>query len=102
MDEWLKWSEKYLLKRKKTDTYSWSHFTFKWLLKKDKKLRKLWDDTPQIIARGPHILQRILDGDLTSYTYPTSGKIARLPLIKLNWKKGYTLDEIDRQLSARE
>ncbi|CAN5218837.1 hypothetical protein BH23BAC3_BH23BAC3_33710 [soil metagenome] len=99
MEKWLKWSERYLLNRKKPDTYFWSHFTFKWLLKK--RLRKLWDDTPQNIARDPHILQRILDGDLTSDANPTSGELALLPLVKLNWKKGYRLDEIDRELSAR-
>lgn len=100
-DEWLKWSKHYILNHKKPDTYFWQHFTFKWLVKKDPTFQEIWCNTPQIIARGPHILQRILDEDLNHSTDPDSNLMALLPLVKLNWKKGYTLQKIDSELTKR-
>lgn len=101
VNEWLKWSKIYTLSGKKPDTYFWQHFTFKWLLKKDPAVKKIWQNTPHIIARGPHILQRILDGDLDSASEPNQNDMAMLPLVKLNWKKGYTLENIELELRKK-
>ena len=101
VNEWLKWSKIYILNGKKPDTYFWQHFTFKWLLQKDSRVKEIWDNTPHIIAKGPHILQRILDEDLNASTYPDSELMSLIPFVKLNWKKGYTLDGINNELEKR-
>jgi hypothetical protein len=99
--EWLKWSKIYLLGGRKPDSYFWQHYTFKWLLSKDSEIKEIWQKTPQLLAKGPHILQRILDGDLNASDDPTFEQMSKLPLVKLNWKKGYTLENINRELSKR-
>ena len=97
---WLRWSRDYVLRHKEPDCYHWMHHTFNWLLRRNRRLRLAWHRTPRISARGPHILQRILDGHLEADAAPTSDEMTRLPLVKLNWKKGYTLRAINLALEA--
>jgi hypothetical protein len=101
VDAWLRWSRAYITCERKPASYFWQHHTFNWLLRRNRALRKAWRETPHISARGPHILQRILDGHLDADSDPTAGQMDILPLVKLNWKKGYTLSGIDAALEAR-
>ena len=98
---WLTWSESYLLSRFRPTTYFWSHFTFKWILENYKDVEAIWANTPKIVAKGPHILQRILDGDLDSSNDPADWEMSLLPLLKMNWKKGYSVEQINEELRSR-
>jgi hypothetical protein len=98
---WLRWSRMYITCERKPASYFWQHHTFDWLLRRNWALREAWGDTPHISARGPHILQRVLDGHLDTDSDPSSDQMKMLPLVKLNWKKGYTLSGIDAALERR-
>lgn len=100
-EAWRRWSECYLLSGKRPQSYFWSHHTFDWLLKRSPYLHDLWSQTPQVSARGPHVFQRLLDGHLNSVDVPTNEALANVPLAKLNHKKGYTVEAVDRLLEDK-
>lgn len=95
-EAWRRWSEAYLLSPKPQQSYFWSHHTFDWLLTRSPQLRNLWNQTPQVSARGPHVFQRLLDGHLNDKDIPAKAALADVPLAKLNRKKGYTVETVDR------
>lgn len=97
-EAWRRWSETYLLSGKRPQSYFWSHHTFDWLLKRSSHLHDLWNQTPQVSARGPHVFQRLLDGHLDDDDIPTQAALAEVPLAKLNHKKGYTVEAVDQLL----
>lgn len=101
VEAWLRWSRAYVMCDKRPASYFWQHHTFNWLLRRNRALRLAWRQTPHISARGPHILQRILDGHLDTDGDPTPAQMDMLPLVKLNWKKGYTLEGIHVALKER-
>ncbi|WP_147418117.1 capsular polysaccharide synthesis protein [Salinisphaera sp. Q1T1-3] len=96
LQAWLAWSETYMLSRRPARSYFWQHHTFDWLLARDPERQREWDETPKISARGPHVLQRLLDGHLSAQARPTAEQLASLPLFKLNRRKGYTLTDTRR------
>lgn len=98
-EAWRRWSEIYVLSKKQPQSYFWSHHTFDWLLTRSPQLRELWRQTPQVSARGPHVFQRLLDGHLKAAEIPSPTALADIPLAKLNHKKGYTVDAVDRLLA---
>lgn len=95
---WQDASEAYALSGRPVDSYFWQHHSFDWLLATDRRLRQHWDSVPKISARGPHILQRLLDGHLADSQAPSLQDLASIPLFKLNWKKGYSPQAIDALL----
>lgn len=88
----------YLNSRRPPQSYFFFHHTFDWLLETQPGLRQRWAHAPDVSARGPHVLQRLLDNTLTVDTRPTSAQLAQVPFFKLNRKKGYTVEQIDRLL----
>lgn len=98
IEAWLRWSVIYLQSRWRPSTYFWSHFTFNWLVGRSTRLRLAWDNVPAVSARGPHVMQRILDGHIAGNDLPSSEALGTLPLFKMNWKKGYEVAEIRHQL----
>lgn len=94
LEAWRMWSEAYILSRRRARSYFWQHHTFDWMLERFPALQDQWADTPKISARGPHVVQRMIDGDLSPADTPTADQLARLPLLKLNRRKGYELSQI--------
>jgi len=94
LEAWSVWSEAYVLSGRKVDSYFWSHHTFDWLLETSPQLGAAWQDVPSVSARGPHILQRLLDGHVTPEDEAFRETFAQTPLFKLNWKKGYTCSSV--------
>ncbi|WP_423822284.1 capsular polysaccharide synthesis protein [Salinisphaera sp. SPP-AMP-43] len=99
VEAWLRWSVIYLRSRWRPASYFWSHFTFNWLVRHSTRLRLAWDNVPAVSARGPHVMQRILDGHVSGPDLPSAEALATLPLFKMNWKKGYAVDQIRDQLA---
>ncbi|MGB3806636.1 MAG: capsular polysaccharide synthesis protein [Erythrobacter sp.] len=99
LEGWRSWSETYLLSGRRPQSYFWSHHTFDWLLRASPCLAREWRDVPKVSARGPHILQRVLDADVTPGGTRFSGTFAQVPLFKLNWKKGYTPDAVEAAIA---
>lgn len=93
------WCHVYLDARRAPESYFFFHHTFDWIIERSLTLRTLWRKSPYISARGPHILQRLLDHDLDGASRPTPGALQEIPLCKLNRKKGYTVDQIDRTMT---
>jgi len=81
---WRLWCRIYLYSGRQPASYFWQHHTFAWLLQRSSALRRLWAATPAISARGPHIMQRLLDGHLTPQEWPTQRIAAQLPMLKMS------------------
>mgnify|MGYP002828739882 CR=1 FL=1 len=90
----------YLNSRRPPQSYFFFHHTFDWLLETYPSLQKRWAQSPRISARGPHVLQRLLDDTLPLDTRPSATQLAEVPLFKLNRKKGYTVEQIDHLLES--
>jgi hypothetical protein len=99
-EAWRRWSEVYALSERPVASYFCSHHTLAWLLETQPALRRKWAEVPYVSARGPHVLQRLLDGDLRKADVPTAQEMAEIPLFKLNWKKGYRVDDVTEALSG--
>lgn len=97
---WRQWSEIYLTSSRPPASYFWQHHTFDWLLRRSPELARAWTAAPQISARGPHILQRLIDGHLPREALPTRAQLAEIPFFKLNRRKGYTRQQIETTLAA--
>ncbi len=100
LEAWREWSEAYVLSGRKVASYFWSHHTFHWLLRASPDLAAKWEHVPNVSARGPHILQRLLDGHVAPDSEAFRESFAQVPLFKLNWKKGYTLTGIEEAIGA--
>jgi len=98
LQAWRLWSEDYVLSGKRVQSYFWSHHTFDWLLHSSPTLAARWEEVPKISARGPHILQRLLDHHVTAEDTSFGATFSQVPLFKLNWKKGYTLEAIRKTI----
>ncbi|MGK7297314.1 MAG: capsular polysaccharide synthesis protein [Candidatus Wenzhouxiangella sp. M2_3B_020] len=96
---WTRWSENYVLSGD-PQSYFWMHHTFDWLLRRDREVRRVWRCTPRLSARGPHVIQRILDGHLNDDERPSAEQMQMLPMLKLSWKKGYSVAAIHDVLRA--
>ena len=91
---WRRWSEAYILSRRRPRSYFWQHHTFDWLLMRYPELYDVWANIPKVSARGPHVMQRLIDGHLSEHEVPTPEALRRVPLLKLNRRKGYELTQI--------
>ncbi|MDT0631202.1 capsular polysaccharide synthesis protein [Rubrivirga litoralis] len=89
-EAWRRWCEPYITAPLKPAAYLWMHYTFEWLLREDPRAAAAWAGVPRLSARGPHVLQRALDGHLDASDLPTPAEAARLPMVKMSFKKGYT------------
>lgn len=99
-ETWRLWSEAYLLAPLRPSVYLAIHYTFEWLLREDPAFAAAWAEVPRLSARGPHVLQRVLDGHLDAADHPTPADAARLPMVKMSFKKGYTPEAIARELAG--
>jgi len=97
LEAWRVWSENYLMAGK-VQSYFWSHHTFDWLLKADRRLRRSWAEVPRVSARGPHIVQRLLDGHIILPDPESADLLRQVPLFKLSWKKDYTPQDVEQVL----
>jgi hypothetical protein len=93
-EAWRRWCEAYLTAPLRPRAYLWMHYTFEWLLREDPAFAAAWAEVPRLSARGPHVLQRVLDGHLGASDVPTPAEAARLPMVKMSWKKRYTPDAV--------
>ena len=69
--------------RKKPHEYFWFHSLFKGRCETDKKFKSIWDDSPHISARGPHLF------------VPYNKKFTS----EYEWKE--TFDEVKEQLDSK-
>ncbi|MGF1552475.1 MAG: capsular polysaccharide synthesis protein [Paracoccaceae bacterium] len=95
---WLAWSEIYVGDPRPVASYFWQHHTFDWLVWRSRSLDRAWARVPQVSARGPHVVQRLLDGHLSSPPPPEA--VRELPLAKLSWKKGYDVSRTRSTLAG--
>lgn len=93
-EAWRHWCEPYITAPLRPAAYLWMHYTFEWLLRENPRAAAAWAEVPRLSARGPHVLQRALDGHLAETAIPTPAEAARLPMVKMSFKKGYTPGQI--------
>ena len=93
-EAWRRWCEPYITAPLRPAAYFWMHYTFEWLLREDPAVAAAWAEVPRLSARGPHVLQRVLDGHLAEADLPTPADAARLPMVKMSFKKGYTPEDM--------
>ena len=98
-ETWRRWCEAYVTAPLRPSAYHWMHYTFEWLLREDRLFAAAWAEVPRLSARGPHVLQRVLDGHLAEADRPTPAEAARLPMVKMSWKKGYTPEAVADSLA---
>jgi hypothetical protein len=98
-ETWRRWCEAYVTAPLRPSAYHWMHYTFEWLLREDPLFAAAWAEVPRLSARGPHVLQRVLDGHLAEADRPTPAEAARLPMVKMSWKKGYTPEAVADSLA---
>ena len=79
-ETWRIWCETYITAPFQPSSYYWVHYTFEWLLREDPQFAYAWSEVPRVSARGPHILQRVLDGHLAESDQPIPAEVARLPM----------------------
>ncbi len=99
-ETWRRVCEAYVTAPLRPQAYLWMHYTFEWLLREDRRFAAAWAGVPRLSARGPHVLQRALDGHLAEADLPTPAEAARLPMVKMSFKKGYAPTEVAAVLAG--
>lgn len=92
------WEERaraYWAEREKPNRYYWLHFLFEWETIRNRAFRAAWRNTPRVSADGPHLALQHLQRGLPPPT-DRGYDIAAIPVHKLNWKREFPADLLDR------